>query len=259
MGPQDASDRIWLKQSVQFSVAGQVRTIEIALPVRPGASAEEIERLLRQADAGLEQMTQHLDNKVNELLGQAKTPAPPEAASPPRRPTRPLPEEPATSVERPRGGGYSANASPPSGLTGTSPGGAEWPSFASADAGPALDRKQFISEIAVLGLNPNTAMKRLGLHSLEGVNLRQALEQLRRQLLQERPPATSGYSDQAEDAGGGSSGSGPATGAPPRPSSPPRRQPPEMKQRSVVSQAAPAERTCATREPCPSRFTGRAR
>ena len=72
MGPQDASDRIWLKQSVQFSVGGQVRTIEIALPVRPGASVEEIERLLRQADAGLDQMTQHLNNKVNALLDREK-------------------------------------------------------------------------------------------------------------------------------------------------------------------------------------------
>jgi hypothetical protein len=104
-----------------------------------------------------------------------------------------------------------------------------------------MDRKQFIAEIAVLGLNPNTAMKRLGLHTLEGVNLRQALEQLRQQLLHERPASSGGLAAQADDMEGSGAGNYPARGVPP-PSSSPRRPAPELKHASLLSQVAPAER-----------------
>ncbi len=248
MGPQDASDRIWLKQSVQFSVAGQVRTIEIALPVRPGASAEEIERLLRQADAGLDQMTQHLTSKVNTLLDQGKTQAPLGAVGSSRRSPRVQnAQEPAAPVEPGSVDSLAPNASPPSALAGAGSEDVHW-SFSrsedavSATAGPSLDRKQFIAEIAVLGLNPRQAMERLGLNTLEGVNLRQALEQLRFQLLHERPAAPSDLAAQAEDADGPAAGSQPSKGARP-PSGAPRRPPPELKHASLLSQVVPAERS----------------
>ncbi len=217
MGPQDAPDRIWLKQSVQFSLAGQVRTIEIALPVRPGASAEEIERLLRQADAGLDQMTHHLNSRVRALLAQESTPVSAEAASVPRRSAARLPggAAPASAVE---GGGARSMAG--DGLPAT--------------AGPALDRKQFIAEIAVLGLNPRQAMERLGIRTLDGVNLRQALEQLRLQLIHERPAPSDGPAAPAGEA--------PLRGAMPGQSGvPPRRASPDGKHPSLLAQAAPVE------------------
>jgi hypothetical protein len=231
MGPQDASDRIWLKQSVQFSVAGQVRTIEIALPVRPGASAEEIERLLRQADAGLDQMTQHLNRKVSELLVQEKTQAPAGA----------------TPIGRASGTSVSSGAR--QGLAGAASQGAERSAShpdaaASAAAGPPLDRKQFISEIAILGLNPRQAMERLGVRTLDGVNLQQALEQLRLQLLHERSASTGSPAVSAEDSGGTASG-GPQTrgGGGPQPGPLPRQQPPDLRHPSLLAQVAPAEHT----------------
>src|SRR5258708_6840192 len=49
-------EHIWLRQSATFAVDGQTRMVEIAIPLRPGASAEAIEALLRQADAGLAQL-----------------------------------------------------------------------------------------------------------------------------------------------------------------------------------------------------------
>lgn len=242
MGPQDASDRIWLKQSVQFSVAGQVRTIEIALPVRPGTPAEEIERLLRQADAGLEQMTQHLNSKVSDMLSQAKPPIPADPASPARRPPRAQgAEEPTAPVERRNAAGPLASSRVQPSVAGAAAEGGGW-SSPSADASAALDRKQFIAEIAVLGLNPRQAMERLGVRTLDGVNLRQALEQLRFQLLQQMA-SSGGLSAQTEDSVGAGASSPPSTGAaPPRSGPSSRRQTPEMKQRSTLSQAAPAER-----------------
>jgi hypothetical protein len=49
--------------------------------------------------------------------------------------------------------------------------------------GAEMTRPEFISAAAELGLNPRQAMDRLGVRSLEGLNLREALESLRRQLL----------------------------------------------------------------------------
>ncbi len=235
MGPQDASDHIWLKQSVQFSVAGQVRTIEIALPVRPGASAEEIERLLQQADAGLDQMTRHLNARVNHLLDQEKAQTPSRVAAAPRVSQHP---QGAEAFAAPAGAG-----APPGKAGAASENTAPRPAGVGVGAvGPALDRKQFIAEIAVLGLNPNTAMKRLGLHTLEGVNLRQALEQLRLQLLHERPASVGGAPTPAEDAGGSApAGPPPRAAAPPQAGAPPRRPSPELKHTSPLAQAAPAE------------------
>jgi hypothetical protein len=46
-----------------------------------------------------------------------------------------------------------------------------------------MTRPQFLTAVGELGLNPRQAMDQLGVRSLEGLNLREALESLRRQLL----------------------------------------------------------------------------
>src|SRR5260370_42509392 len=77
-------EHIWLRQSATFAVDGQTRMVEIAIPLRPGASAEEVEALLRQADAGMERLRHHLDARVAAARGvpdgapvAAPPPAPP--------------------------------------------------------------------------------------------------------------------------------------------------------------------------------------
>jgi len=55
-----------------------------------------------------------------------------------------------------------------------------------ATAESAMSLKQFIAEIKMLGIDSRQAMERLGVRSLNGVNLSEALEQLRRQLLGDR-------------------------------------------------------------------------
>ncbi|HKV85386.1 MAG TPA: hypothetical protein VJN88_12580, partial [Ktedonobacterales bacterium] len=55
---------LWLKQSATFTINGQTRTVEIAVPLRPGATADEVEALLNEADAGMERLARHLDARV---------------------------------------------------------------------------------------------------------------------------------------------------------------------------------------------------
>lgn len=65
--PGDGQERLWLRQSATFTVNGQTRTVEIALPVRPGAPADEVEALLDEADAGMRRLARRLDAHVAEV------------------------------------------------------------------------------------------------------------------------------------------------------------------------------------------------
>ena len=64
--PGDGQERLWLRQSATFTVNGQTRTVEIALPVRPGAPPDEVEALLDEADAGMRRLARRLDVHVAE-------------------------------------------------------------------------------------------------------------------------------------------------------------------------------------------------
>lgn len=225
MGPQEASDRIWLKQSIQFSVGGQVRLIEMTLPLRPGASPDEIERLLRQADAGLDQMTAHLNKKVEQLLGE-------ESRSPAQR-VAPASTE-AEGAPLPSAGGSSQGAGAYSPAEGVSRPALRSTDVPAAVSGASLDRKQFIGQIAVLGLNPRQAMERLGVRTLDGVNLRQALEQLRLQLLHERAAPAGGTASSDEPRG--SAGTSPRLGGATHSGGLSARQPPDGKPGPQLSQ-----------------------
>lgn len=93
-------EHIWLRQSVTFTVAGQTRTVEIAIPLRPGATAEDVEALLSEADAGMERLSRRLDGRVAALLGgaaQAVTATqPPLSGAAPAQQPQPAPEAPET-------------------------------------------------------------------------------------------------------------------------------------------------------------------
>lgn len=96
-------------------------------------------------------------------VATAPTPAAPRPLKTAGTPERPAP--PRRSAEPPR---------------------TQTPAAASAgvtDAGGEMTRQQFLAAAAALGLNPRQAMDQLGVRSLEGLNLREALESLRRQML----------------------------------------------------------------------------
>ncbi len=85
---ENDGEHIWLRQSVTFTTNGQTRTVEIAIPLRPGATADEVEVLLNEADAGMERLARHLDARIASALGTAgatptaPTPAPAPATTP---------------------------------------------------------------------------------------------------------------------------------------------------------------------------------
>src|SRR6185437_16283960 len=218
MDAKDA-EHIWLRQTVTFTVDGQTRTLEIGVPVPRDATAQDVEALLDVADAGMRALSRRLGMRVAEELdgANADTPTMPSLPAPAQEAvsanghmpeesvtTKPLPaaEKPA---ERPRNSGADRIPSPRAPERQT-PSAQPQPAVASERPIPAqpqqrsepprakppviatttsaeMTRPEFLTAAAELGLNPRQAMDRMGVRSLEGLNLREALESLRRQLL----------------------------------------------------------------------------
>jgi len=96
---EGAGDYIWLRYSTSITIAGRPRTIEIGIPMPIGADEEEREQLLREADAGMNQLTGHVENRIAQMLQrvqptQGNIPAPtptakPSVNPPPRAVSRP--------------------------------------------------------------------------------------------------------------------------------------------------------------------------
>jgi DNA polymerase III subunit gamma/tau len=230
---EDDGGHIWLRQAATFTVEGQTRTVEIAVPLRPGADAEEIEALLREADAGMERLSRHLDARVAALSGGApaveaaapagmtepagaapaaspaatiaETPARPAAVPAREIPTAPPPPAAVPTHETPAASRARPNGPPPA-----SPAAAARPASAPSSAPPATPSTAAPAPAEPLGIadflaavrrefdyNPKQAMERLSVRTLSGLNLREALEMLRRQALRDgeavepAPPARS--------------------------------------------------------------------
>jgi len=215
----DANDteHIWLRQTVTFTVDGQTRTLEIGIPVPRDATAQDVEALLEVSDAGMDALSRRLDTRIAELLDVGPhddapaLPAPLQEAAPanghapagsvttepapaadqpvarpndtddtraptpraPERQSRPAQPQPAAAPERPVPAQPRQRSEPPRAK----------PPVAAPATSAEMTRAEFLAAAAELGLNPRQAMDRLGVRSLEGLNLREALESLRRQLL----------------------------------------------------------------------------
>lgn len=215
----DANDtgHIWLRQTVTFTVDGQTRTLEIGIPVPSDATAQDVEALLEVSDAGMDALSRRLDTRIAELLGGGPhdtpalpTPAHEAASANGHEPAGPVATDPAPApeapVERSRDTGVTHAPTPRTPERQSRPAQpqpqpaaperpvpeqpqqrSEPPRAKLPVAAPAtsaeMTRPEFLSAAAELGLNPRQAMDRLGVRSLEGLNLREALESLRRQLL----------------------------------------------------------------------------
>jgi hypothetical protein len=196
------ANHIWLRQSVRFSEGGRERTIEIALPLPLGATPPEVERLLAEADAGMARLSQHLERQVATALRDGTT-APAAAfasTTPAATPAAagnvpaPAPSAPARAAAplAPLGEGLGVRTPPPasriaesSAMPPAAPARAAAPLAVPAE-GPevktALTRPEFLAETRALGLTPPQVMERLGVRTLDGLNLREALDMLRRQV-----------------------------------------------------------------------------
>ncbi len=114
---------IWLRYSTQFTSGGRSHTIEMQIPVPVGASAEQREQLIREAEAGIEQLYRQIERRGSQRNQQSpETGRPPEAAQRSRtdyassrqpapvdaRPTPPAPPAPPAPVVPTRQPGQSS-------------------------------------------------------------------------------------------------------------------------------------------------------
>ena len=73
MDNQDGTGQhIWLRYTMQYSKDGHTHTIEMGISVPLGASTETREQLLREADTGMSQLIQHVEQRVSQALGQVE-------------------------------------------------------------------------------------------------------------------------------------------------------------------------------------------
>jgi len=182
-----------------------------------GADEEARERLLREADAGMNQLSEHVENRVAQMLQRAqptqgKIPAPtPIARSSPRPASMPAPQTGPQPLQTVPVRTHEGQAEPVSPATRTREKEAEpaqnavaaapptrldisvsMPSIPPGESSGNLSLQQFISYIREnLGLNPKQAMDILKIKTLSGVNLRDALEQLQKAASQGAPSTTS--------------------------------------------------------------------
>jgi hypothetical protein len=206
MNKSDGSDRtgshIWLRYATQFTMNGRSVTVEMGIPVPLGASAETRERLIREAEEGMEQLSSHIEGRIGSIVQRiqqasqgsaakqsatrpANTPTSvPPAAKPPTpqsQPSQPAPLTPpmqsASTRETTPVASQEKEAAIPSTRMNV---GASMPKMAATgDTAGNLSLPQFIQIIKdSLGLTPKQAMELLRVKSLTGLNLRDKLEEL---------------------------------------------------------------------------------
>src|SRR6266700_2640340 len=100
-GNDNQGSYIWLRYSTQFTTGGRTHTIEMGVPMPLGASAEMREQLLREAEAGMSQLSSHVEQRVAQVM-QRTQPAQSAPASPSPRPApAPAPKPPTRSAAVP--------------------------------------------------------------------------------------------------------------------------------------------------------------
>ncbi len=213
-GERDESPHIWLRYATQFTSGGRIHTIEMGIPVPLGASAEMRAQLIREAQAGMDQLSSHVESRVTQMIQrnqrpQSTTSAPPTAlpaASPASRPPGGVPPAGIPSggqVTRAGGSTTSQEVSPrvkneetqkvaaqdeevvvPPTRTYV---GASMP-FApglTGDANSILTLTQFLRVIrGTWGLTHQQAKDLLQVKTLDGMNLRETLERLQHLMTQ---------------------------------------------------------------------------
>src|SRR5947209_1533989 len=202
---EGAGKHIWLRYATQFTANGRTYTLEMSVPMPIGASAELREQLLTEADAGMNQLASHVEHRAAQMLQQAQlpqetVPTPPPVAQPAatlQRPTKPTPTPATSSLPQPvvqeatqpvasipvvrETAPEAVDKEVPVPATRTTVG-ASMPAATMVGAtGGNLTISEFVKLInESMGLNPKQAMEMLKVKSLNGLNLRDALERLQR-------------------------------------------------------------------------------
>jgi hypothetical protein len=181
---------IWLRYTTQYTQQGRTHTFEIGIPVPLGASAEMRENLIEEAEAGMEQLSTHVENRIARLLQRnqrATTPAiavptttPPVSGTPnvSRQTSQPVQASKATPSAPTAATQTQNKAAAPTRTTG--PGGENENTL----------RTKFIMRVKEnLGLTPPQIMEQLNVKSLSGFDFQEAYERLK-QLAGQKSPAS---------------------------------------------------------------------
>ncbi|HEX9068932.1 MAG TPA: hypothetical protein VF807_09190 [Ktedonobacterales bacterium] len=173
MKQDDSGNVLWLRQSMTVTHEGRERALEVRVPIAVDATPEEVERLVAQANLAMDSLMHALDGRATSSrpeLRAVATPAPAPATPQQATPQQATPQPAAATASKPQTPRPQPQAT-----------------AAPAATGPDLTRPQFLAAAAELGFNAKEAMERLGIRSLEGLHLHEALESLRRMSLREQP------------------------------------------------------------------------
>ena len=183
-------EHIWLRQSITSTNDGQTRTMEIAISLRQGMTASQVEALLKEADAGMQQLSRHLDTSfAGAGAGSPVLPSSSMSLVPhvPLEQLRSNGVEPAPlgvpseqPISRPTAG-QDPDHTVPSSHRPPTPVSPATPNPTARTA--TLSIKNFLDAArAELDVSPKQAMERLSVKSLQGIDLHEALDTLRRQM-----------------------------------------------------------------------------
>ena len=162
----EPTGEIHLRQTVQMTNADQTRTLEIAVTLPSGASADEIDRTIRQAEIGMRGITEQLDRHIAALKDASMGHVIDAAHAPEALLAEPLAQhnDPPLAADAPTPLADSATTTP---ATDVPP------------AGPAkVTMAEFIKAAKELGFTSQAAIKALGEKSLTGLDLAAALVRL---------------------------------------------------------------------------------
>ncbi|GER87400.1 hypothetical protein KDW_15620 [Dictyobacter vulcani] len=221
---EESGPYIWLRYATQYTKDGRAHTIEMSVPIPPGASAEEREQLILEAEAGMQQLSTHVDQRLSQGSGRSQqqkgqqttrtTPQPQASTKTAPAQQQSVASRPATPGNRPaslaaphtatqtgdnRDGAAQEQSSARNGDQGSRTGSNL--SLPPSEPGSNMPLPQFIQYIKDnMDLTPKQAMELLNVRSLTtGINLREALEQLKEKVGQGGPAPTSLQSTKRRD------------------------------------------------------------
>ncbi len=224
---------IWLRYATQFTAGGRTHTIEMGIPVPLGASAEMRAQLFREAEAGMNQLTSHVESRVNQVLQRNARPqgttSAPVAAQGPKPASKPPASVPSPHIAPSQDVALQETQKTPAQDQGIvvpptrTYVGSSMPAAPrlSADANGGLTPTQFLRIIKEsMNLTSQQAKELLQVPTLNGLNLRDALDRLQRIVGQQGSSAASPAQKPQETSQTGPA-QRPASSPPPAPARPP--------------------------------------
>ncbi|MBO0780384.1 MAG: hypothetical protein J2P37_16280 [Ktedonobacteraceae bacterium] len=202
----EPGQHIWLRYATQISANGRTHSVEMRVPVPIGASAEERERLLREAEEGLGQLISHTVQRVPQVIQRSltqrttPTPAPQPAAAPSRPANRPAAMPAPQTAPQPAVSSQAREVPPETarqqGEKVTRPNGglSQQPSKSNGgeEGRAVMSIPEFLQQ-ARENLNLTSSkmiMQLLKVNSLSGINLREAYDRLIYLVAQDKPAGT---------------------------------------------------------------------